>query len=162
MSLVQVIEEHPNFVLFENIDGKFFFYELLMGTLQKNNPETHSFLEELRALTLPTIFDYDKESVVKDIGIKVDALIISLTSRCNLRCDYCIYSGNYNGMRQHSELQSGDINESVFEKALDFFEQVRHENSRLTFYGGEPLIRFDLIRKARKRFPQTTMNLTSN
>ncbi|MEM4397753.1 MAG: radical SAM protein [Candidatus Woesearchaeota archaeon] len=162
MSLVQVIEEQPNFLLFENIDGEVFFYELLMRSLQKHNPETKSLLDQLRNINIPTIFDYDKGSVLKDIGIKVDALIISLTSRCNLRCDYCIYSGNYTGIRQHSKSVSGDITDSVFEKALDFFEQAKHENSRLTFYGGEPLIRFDLIKRARERFPQTTMNLTSN
>lgn len=73
-------------------------------------------------------------------------LILQVTQQCNLRCAYCAYSGIYEGNRTHSP------NHMMFEtakKAVDFFFAHSIDNARVSigFYGGEPLLEFDLIEK---------------
>jgi uncharacterized protein len=75
-----------------------------------------------------------------------------VTERCTLRCRYCVYTGTYEHSRTHS---SADMPVEVALKAVDFLvaahrEKEKHNPGRtpaLGFYGGEPLLRFDLIRR---------------
>lgn len=73
-------------------------------------------------------------------------LIINLTNRCNMRCHYCIYSGKYRYMRTHGD---GDISREIAIKAVDFFIKncTKKERPYVTFYGGEPFIKFDLFKE---------------
>ncbi len=75
----------------------------------------------------------------------MEQLILQVTQRCNLRCSYCVYSGNYNN-RVHSNLV---MSEEIAFRAIDLYlaasEEV--EEVRVAFYGGEPLLKFDLIKK---------------
>jgi uncharacterized protein len=72
-------------------------------------------------------------------------LVLNITESCNLRCRYCVYSGRYPLERTHSQRC---MEESVARRAIDYF--LEHGNPGkpriVGFYGGEPLLRFDLIR----------------
>ena len=74
----------------------------------------------------------------------LNTMALQLTQNCNLRCKYCVYSGNYEN-RKHSSLK---MNKEIAYRAIDFF--VRHssdsEKLHLGFYGGEPLLEFELIK----------------
>lgn len=79
-------------------------------------------------------------------------LIIVLTERCNLRCEYCVYSEKYPREISYS---SKDIDFNTSKLAVDtYFELHRKKVSfghkkapMVTFYGGEPLLKFDVIKK---------------
>lgn len=72
-------------------------------------------------------------------------LIIELTQSCNLRCQYCSFSENY-------PLTHGYAGKSiplpVALKAIDYFLEhaVDTQLPAVTFYGGEPLLRFDVFK----------------
>ena len=68
-------------------------------------------------------------------------LTLQVTQQCNLRCEYCAYSGLYEN-RVHSN-RNMDFNTA--KKAI--LSHSRDSNQiTLGFYGGEPLLRFDLIK----------------
>lgn len=85
------------------------------------------------------------EVVEYHLNNKVGMLTLQITQQCNLRCDYCIYSGNYI-TRTHS-IKKMDFN--MAKKGIDFLIKHSSDNLMITlgFYGGEPLLEFDLIRK---------------
>lgn len=75
---------------------------------------------------------------------KMQQLALQVTQRCNLRCDYCVYSGLYK-TRTHS---NGSMSIEVAEKAIDYFipRTKDSRNVAVSFYGGEPLLNIDLIK----------------
>lgn len=78
---------------------------------------------------------------------KVSKILLQLTQRCNLRCRYCVYSEEKNfGTRSHS---NKDMSYETAKKAIDFYMEhsVDCEEKAIGFYGGEPLLQFDLIKK---------------
>ncbi len=75
---------------------------------------------------------------------RLGQLILQVTQQCNLRCSYCTYSGIYEGNRTHS---SNRMNFETAKKAIDFFFDHNIDSAKVPvgFYGGEPLLEFDLI-----------------
>lgn len=75
---------------------------------------------------------------------KMSKLILQVTQNCNLRCSYCVYTANYNN-RRHSNLK---MSKATAFKAIDFLFSHSSESEEvgLGFYGGEPLLEFDLIK----------------
>lgn len=77
---------------------------------------------------------------------KLSMIILQITQQCNLRCEYCAYSGNYYN-RGHKNTR---MSIETAKKGIDFLI----DNSRdvdivnISFYGGEPLIEFELMKKA--------------
>ncbi|MDR1965049.1 MAG: radical SAM protein [Planctomycetaceae bacterium] len=73
-------------------------------------------------------------------------LILGITERCNLCCSYCCFSGKFAGQRTHS---SRSMDWDVAKKAIsDFLEndQAGDGTCPITFYGGEPLLEFTLLK----------------
>ena len=77
---------------------------------------------------------------------RIVQLTLQVTQQCNLRCAYCAYSGIYEGNRTHSKKH---MDWDTAKKAIDFFFERNSETQRAVvgFYGGEPLLEFDLIKK---------------
>lgn len=69
---------------------------------------------------------------------EISALVLVLTSQCNLRCSYCFEN------RKNSLWMSWRILRESIEFLL---ESTRNELS-IVFYGGEPLLAFPIIRRA--------------
>lgn len=78
-------------------------------------------------------------------------LTLIVTERCTLRCRYCVYTGTYDYARTHS---STDMSVETAFRAVDYLARQNEHRSRsnpgrtpaLGFYGGEPLLRFDLLK----------------
>jgi uncharacterized protein len=72
-------------------------------------------------------------------------LIIELTQACNLRCQYCAFSENYPLARGYT---SKSIPLATAAQAIDYFldHATDTEKPAISFYGGEPLLRFDVLR----------------
>lgn len=73
--------------------------------------------------------------------------ILEITQQCNLRCKYCTFGGGFKDHRRHSS-KSMSI-ETLEEAVLSAIEHgVDNDSISMGFYGGEPLLRFDLIKHA--------------
>ncbi|MCW7999992.1 Cys-rich peptide radical SAM maturase CcpM, partial [Clostridium sp. cpc1] len=82
------------------------------------------------------------------IDNKINYMVLQVTQNCNLRCEYCVYSGGYdNRVHNKSRMDIG-----IAKKGIDFL--VKHssdcEELKLGFYGGEPLLEFELIKQCVK------------
>lgn len=77
---------------------------------------------------------------------RTQQLTLQVTQQCNLRCAYCAYSGIYENNRTHN---SARMSFDVAKKAIDYFlEHNTHlADVVIGFYGGEPLLEFELIKK---------------
>lgn len=75
----------------------------------------------------------------------LSSLVLQVTQQCNLRCSYCAYSGLYYNREHNSQRMSFE----TAQKAIDFFLSRAGETQDLNFgfYGGEPLLEFDLIKR---------------
>lgn len=92
-------------------------------------------------------------------------LILEVTKSCNFKCGYCHAAGKYFDPPGKTMEMSGQ----TCREAVDFFcARANKPDAFITFYGGEPLLRFDLIRDtveyAEKTYPALsfTFNLTTN
>ena len=77
---------------------------------------------------------------------EVYMFIIAITEQCNLRCNYCCYSGEYEGNHSHNSrtLCEGDI-----QAIYDFIDKTaKTKPIRISFYGGEPLVNYPLVQYA--------------
>ena len=97
---------------------------------------------------------------------KMEYLLLQVTQECNLRCQYCVYGGTYEN-RTHSNL---NMSAELSKRAIRYYVERTTEMDELTlgFYGGEPLLRMDLIKECvayiRQLVPDKiiTFTLTTN
>ncbi len=85
---------------------------------------------------------------------------LSLTHNCNLRCKYC-YAG---------EKFQKDMDFQTAKKIVDFAYSItpKDEEINFNFFGGEPFLRFEIIKKiisyieSKKTFQKINYNITTN
>lgn len=69
--------------------------------------------------------------------MELESFGVILTDRCNFECSYC-----------YQEKGNDSLDFSTLARAIDFFHPFFARECVLSFYGGEPLLAFDLIRRA--------------
>lgn len=82
----------------------------------------------------------------------INQIVLELTQACNLRCKYCLYSGDHEDFRPHDNKY---MKEKIAIKSIDrFFSYISSERRTRKFtrifinlYGGEPLLNINLIKK---------------
>lgn len=118
---------------------------------QIEHNKTKALLELLsnkRKISSKEIFSFPhftRDCIIKSLA-NVPHITLEITEQCNLNCVYCCYGNLYRKI-QHNN--AGDINRTVnFLKMLLNLRIQNNVNSdlRISFYGGEPLLRFDIIR----------------
>lgn len=79
----------------------------------------------------------------------LEGMLINITSKCNLACNYCLLGGDY---LSHSRLKQKNMSWDVARKAVDFFLSRAKKNGcfRVDFFGGEPLLAFPMIKRVVK------------
>jgi len=91
---------------------------------------------------------HSREDVEYVLNSRLYQVILETTEHCNLRCKYCIYSGRYTLKRSHS---SWDMPMETARKAVRYFMErsslYKGQKPAITFYGGEPLLQFSMIRE---------------
>lgn len=77
----------------------------------------------------------------------IENVTLEVTEECNLRCRYCIYNPNHPEYREFGHCH---MTWEVAKSAIDFLKDhsKKSEHRHIGFYGGEPLINFQLIKKA--------------
>ena len=81
-------------------------------------------------------------------------IIFNITDDCNLRCDYCKYSGNYSGVKI---LQNKVMPDNIIDKSIALIKKYYKNQKTLMigFYGGEPLLEYKKIKYIIERFKNT-------
>ena len=131
--------------------------------------ECYEQIEQLKAagkLFSEDTFSDKADYLKKKTSGVVKALCLHIAHTCNLNCSYCFASqGKYHGERSL-------MSEEVAKRAMDFLieNSGSRTNLEVDFFGGEPLMNFDVVRKtveyARQREKETGKNfrftLTTN
>ena len=86
-----------------------------------------------------------KCSIPKNITRKITDLTLNITGACNLRCRYC---WNQSGSYGNSSAGKKRMNQRIATKAVDLLikESKNAQDLVVDFYGGEPLLNFELIK----------------
>lgn len=110
-------------------------YLLSQGLLQPLNSDVE--IEHLETDALENMYNDNLKGI-----------ILQVTQNCNLRCKYCVYSGSY--VNRHHNNKRMTLNTA--KAAIDFFWSHSSKSNNLSFgfYGGEPLLEFELIKETVK------------
>lgn len=112
-------------------------------------------------------FGGDWQEISRSITSERRRTILEVTQTCNLRCRYCTFGGGFPDHRTHSLKR---MDPTVLEKAIAAALKGGSalEEISIGFYGGEPLLAFDLIEcgiafaKARAGGKRLRFSLTTN
>lgn len=114
----------------------------------EENKEFKEFIEkenlfkypEKMSFTIPTVKELEET-----INGQCTQIIIELTEVCNFRCGYCVYNEHHPDYRGFG---NRDMPFEIAKKSLDIIlKDYKRDSFYLTFYGGEPLANFDLMKK---------------
>ena len=125
------------------------------------NEKDQSYIESFLNLN-PTPKPPGPETVVEE---PLGNISLNVAQVCNLSCVYCYGVDGEYGLK-------GKMNEDTAKKSIDFLirESKTQKNISITFFGGEPLLNFPLIKKsveysreqARKHGKKISFSITTN
>lgn len=140
--------------IFKTDKGNFYFYDDKTAYVSR----TISYNEEIVYGTEDFNYLETNEAVINNMleHLVTKQLILNVTEDCNMRCKYCVYSGNYTNNRVHSNIyMSETIAKKSVIKYLEQFKIKRKYNISsqpiISFFGGEPLLNFELIKNIVKQ-----------
>ena len=143
-----------------NVDSKEFLFHIPTSSVFELSPESSKLLKQIE--NNEEIFKYDEEIVeeFKELNIlggkffakaedtKIEkfpakALILNVTSGCNLSCTYC-YKADLTSLKN-----GGQMTLEIAKSAIDMFykESPHLEEYSITFFGGEPISNLPLIKE---------------
>lgn len=163
----------PFIKLFKTINGHYVYdvnkdnilsinkdsYKILENILESGNEESVNYNSELKELVKKGYLsnkrvkefrhiEYDKIDKILSNGISQIAL--QVTQGCNLRCSYCAYANTDNNLQRNYSKKNMSFNTA--KSAVDFL--LEHSSAvpevYIAFYGGEPLLEYDLIKSVIK------------
>lgn len=119
-----------------------------------------------------TLFSYptfSRENVVQSL-VKVPNIVLELTQKCNLSCVYCCYGNLYKSTISSEKKDNNENNVVGYLKTLLSYRRDSRIMSefRISFYGGEPLLCMNVIKKcvnlAHQMFPRVKVSygITTN
>ncbi len=151
-------------------EGEFFYYDTNKNTILKITPEQYRAIKQLlntnkcvaesqaemilhlkkkgylSSLQFQSIEFPSIEEVFACCSNNVSHMVLQVTKNCNFMCRYCLYAGPGFFDRSHSDEK---MSTDIAKKAVDFLF-MHSKNStdvRISFYGGEPLLNFQLIKE---------------
>lgn len=122
--------------------------EISLETARRRNDDFDKFVKQENLFKYPENVPFiipTVEAIEENLKGQCTQIILELTEACNLRCGYCIYNKYHPDFR---EFGNRKMSFEVARKAIDLvLNDYKNENFALTFYGGEPLINFDLMKE---------------
>jgi len=93
------------------------------------------------------VWEHSFEEYMDRIQAHIPTLLLQLTCRCNLDCDYCVYSGNYAHMMPHA---NADMSFDTIRRSIDFFAEhnAKSEQAMVDLYGGEVFLCMEKVQYA--------------
>ncbi len=138
--------KNPEFPQFKSIEPK---YRLKMEyqDIRNSYDEISHAIKDHKLFTfkMPASLRMNRPDSCLDNSL--GQLILNVTERCNMRCSYCVYSGKFSYERTHSDKM---MNAEVARRAIEYFMTRTADSGTIavSFYGGEPLLNFSVIREA--------------
>lgn len=93
------------------------------------------------------------EQDIKTALLNVSQVVFEMTTSCNLKCEYCCYGDGYTTFKSR---KTGDLDFRTAKAILDYFSNmlenkadrgIMSEPFAISFYGGEPLMNFAVIKE---------------
>ena len=141
--IISLFEENDKETVLSKMKEK---YEGKDGITEGDIEECYAQIEELKAggklFTKDEFEPMAGELKARTSGV-VKALCLHIAHTCNLTCSYCFASqGKYHGERALMSFEVG-------KRALDFLVENSgtRRNLEVDFFGGEPLMNFDVVKK---------------
>lgn len=182
----------PFIYLFETVSGKY-FYDVNKNTVVEVDEILYNFLYDWCYLSTSPVVNNDvlySIELLKSKGFlstntattiehpltkwykeylnsNLKRITLQVTQNCNMRCQYCSFSGEGILSRMHN---SKKMCLDIAIKAIDFFKKhsAASKEVDISFYGGEPLLAFDLIKRIVDyvnkvlSYQKVTFSLTTN
>jgi len=79
--------------------------------------------------------------------IPLQTLVVNVTNQCNLSCEYCYEYGEDKIVDTENGQQPKFMSEETARQAVDFALRERGRTAMVTFFGGETLMNFPVLRK---------------
>jgi sulfatase maturation enzyme AslB (radical SAM superfamily) len=144
--------------LFMGVQNVADFIELsLKESVKSENPGFFKMLAQLVSFgaflkeSRPALPEYSND-MIKEFILRngLYQLLLDVTDACNLRCNYCVFSGAYDGFRSHGHTK---MSREIAINAVDmYFDHIQEgalfnpsREPTIGFYGGEPLLNLPLI-----------------
>lgn len=116
--------------------------------------QKYNFLKEhgyFENAPIDFVTDYNPDAILANIG-NLRQLLIEVTDCCNLQCKYCGYGEYYNNYdKRENRQQKFSTVKAVIDKFATIWNSEANTSYnkliRIGFYGGEPLMNFELIQK---------------
>lgn len=107
-----------------------------------NKLQSNGYLSETKVHKIEHPFT---EILPRLLEESVQGITLQVTQQCNLRCKYCVYSGEYES-RGHSQKR---MSFETAKKGVEFLmkRSSAQDTVNIGFYGGEPLLEFALIKR---------------
>lgn len=101
-----------------------------------------------------------KEEYTRLVKGHCQQIVLELTEACNLRCKYCIYNEHH---PEHHGYSNKTMSFETAKKSIDLIlSEYKGGEFALSFYGGEPLVNFPLMKKcieyARSAYPNVDLS----
>lgn len=111
---------------------------------------------------------FENDRIEHYLERRLSSMTLQVTQNCNLKCRYCPYAcEETNLQRGHSPKR---MSFELAKRSIDFLleRSVDSKSVNIGFYGGEPLLEFDLIRRCieyaveKATGKEVTFNITNN
>lgn len=99
--------------------------------------------------------------------IEINTLVVKISSRCNLNCEYCyIYNGKDDSWKKMPKLMRRETMDTLIERIEELYE-IQETKPSIVFHGGEPLlmdveILGNLVSELVTRIPNVLLSIQSN
>lgn len=138
--IISVFEDTDKDAVISNISKS--YPQIPIEEIEECYDQVAELKENGKLFTSDTFKPMAGELKAKTSGV-VKALCLHIAHACNLNCSYCFASqGKYHGERALMSFEVG-------KRALDFLieNSGNRRNLEVDFFGGEPLMNFDVVKK---------------
>ena len=149
--------------------NRFYYYDTNRNSLVEVSAETYKEIQQIlkfgisddcsdtisqlfekgyfRTMEVEKIELADRDNVETYCSRNIIQLVLQVTQDCNFMCRYCLFAGTGYFERTHSNKK---MTWEIAKRSIDFlyFHSIDSKEVLISFYGGEPLINFSLIKQS--------------